>query len=516
MSNVIIGMEALKKLEIGIDILSDAVKSTLGPKGKNVVVKTLDTPLITNDGVTIAKSITLEDPIANMGAKLIQQASIKTNELAGDGTTTACVLTQSILKEGIKNITAGANPLLINKGINIALEYVLDELQKMSKPVSTQRDIQQIANISCQDEQIGQLISEGYNQVGKTGVITISESQNIHTTLEIVNGIKIDRGFISTYFCTDMNKEIAECNNPYVIIFDEKIDNFNLLLPFIQHVLTNNSSLIIFADDYTEDVLSALLINKLKAGLKCLPLKSPAYGEFRKQILSDLSIICNTQVLNSNVINNFSPSMLGTITKVISNKYDTTFIQNDTSELVNSRISQLENLLEKTTLEIDKKQIQERISILKGKVAIIKVGAISDIELNERKLRVEDALFACKSAITEGIVIGGGCSLIKIKNKVWKKIKKLDNDIKTGALILLKALESPIRQIAINAGLDAGIIVAKINKSTNIDYGFDAYKNKFGNLKTMGIIDPTKVVRCAIQNAVSVATTVLTTNCVID
>ena len=516
MSNVTIGLEALKKLEIGIDTLSNAVKTTLGPKGRNVVLNTLDTPFITNDGVTIAKSISLDDPIENMGAKLIKEASIKTNDIAGDGTTTACVLTQAIIKEGIKNITAGANPLLLNKGINITLTHLIEELQNISKPLTSPKDIEQIATISCQDENIGHLICEAYKIVGKNGVITISEGQSINTTLEIVNGIKIDRGYMSTYFCTDLNKEIAEYINPYVLIFDDKLDNFNSIIPYIQYVVSKNCALVIIADDYSEDVLSALLINKLKAGLKCLPLKSPAYGDLRKQILSDLSIIFETNVVNNATITNFDVTELGQVEKIISTKHETTIIKSKTNKLVEARIEELETKLNQNNPDFDKSQIQDRIKRLKGKVAIIKVGGISDVEMNERKLRVEDAVFACKSAVSEGIVIGGGCLYLKIKKKVEKKIKKLENDIHTGANILLKALEAPIRQITLNAGLEPGVIIAKINKSNDIDYGFDAYNNKFGNLKKLGIIDPTKVVRTALQNAVSVAGTILTTNCIVD
>ena len=516
MSNVVIGIDSLKELEKGIDTLAEAVKCTLGPKGKNVVIKTLGTPLITNDGVTIAKSITLEDDLQNMGAMLIKEASIKTNELAGDGTTTACVLAQSIIKEGIKNIIAGANPIELNLGINTALEYALEELKNISKPLSTDKDIEQIANISCADLSIGRLISEAYKIIGRDGVITLTEGQQLKTTLDIVSGIKIDRGFTSTYFCTDMNKEIAEYENPLILLVDDKLDNFNAIIPIIQYSISVNQPLVILANDYNEEVLSAILINKLKSNLKCLPLKSPAYGTQRKDILSDFALIFETEVLNAELLSTFDYNKLGRLEKVISTKYETTFIKTKTNDLVENRLHSLQIQFSETNDPNIKNLLQDRISKLKGKVAVIKVGGASDIEVNERKLRVEDALFACKSAVAEGLVIGGGCVLIKIKKRIANKLGKLCGDKKIGAEILLKTLEAPLKQIAKNGGLDAGVVVQKVAKSNDIDYGYDAKNNVFGNLKNLGIIDPSKVVRCGLQNAVSVATTLLTTNAIIN
>ena len=515
MSKVIIGIDSLKELEKGIDTLAEAVKCTLGPKGKNVVIKTLGTPLITNDGVTIAKSITLDSDLQNIGAMLIKEASIKTNELAGDGTTTACVLAQSIIKEGIKNIIAGANPIELNLGINTALDLALKELQNISRPLNADKDIEQIANISCADTNIGKLISEAYKTIGRDGVITLTEGQQLKTTLDIVNGIKIDRGFTSTYFCTDMTKEVAEYSNPLILLVDDKLDNFNALVSVIQYSISVNQPLVILANDYSEDVLSAILINKLKSNLKCLPLKSPAYGTQRKDILSDLALIFETKVFTNDLMSNLDFNQLGNLEKVITTKYETTFIKTKTNDLVEDRLYSLQKQFAETSDQNIKNLLQDRISKLKGKVAVIKVGGASDIEVNERKLRVEDAIFACKSAVTEGIVIGGGSVLLKIKKIVESKLNDLCGDKKLGAHILLKTLEAPLRQIAKNAGLDDGVIVQKVADSNDTNYGYDAQNNVFGDLKKLGIIDPTKVIRCGLQNAVSVATTILTTNAII-
>ena len=514
MSNIILGLSALQKIEEGVDILSNAVKSTLGPKGRNVVIKGLNSPIITNDGVTIAKSISIDDPIVNIGAELIKQASIHTNQQAGDGTTTACVLAQSLLKEGVKNITAGANPLSMNKGMQYALKLAVKELEKIAEPIETYTDINKIATISCQDSEIGSLISEAYKIVGYNGVITISDGHKSETELEVVNGIKLDRGYVSTYFSTDTTKEICELDNPKVLIYDGRLDNFNTIIPYIQECIGTNSPLVIISDDYTENLLSALLINKLQAGLQCLPIKAPAYGELRKNILSDLAIIFDTEIINtySDTIN--THIQLGQAKKVISTKYDTTFIQDNINSKVTQRIDDLENKLQECKNDLEKAHINDRLAKLKGKVAVIKVGGISELEMSERKLRIEDALFACKSAICEGIVIGGGSALLKIKQRISKKMKKLSDYEALGAKIFLNALEAPIRQIATNAEIDGGVIINKIIKSSNPNYGYDAQNGKFGDLKILGIVDPAKVLRCALQNAVSVATTILTTNCI--
>jgi len=520
MSNLVLDRQASKnKLLNGINKLCDAVKSTLGPKGKNVIIDSSITPLITNDGVTIAKAINFEDQIENIGAKLVKEVSIKTNEIAGDGTTTACVLAQAILQIGNKYIDAGANPLLIKKGLYSALENICNNLEKNSLPINNNSDIENIATISCQDQEVGSLIANAFNLVGNDGVITIEENKKLTTELEITSGMKINKGYYSPYFINNTSKQICELHNCKILIFDKKLNDLSQILKIIEHISKNHFSLLIIANDYSDEVVNTLIYNKLKGTLNNIMLiKSPAYGEYRSEELKDIATICGATVIDqsNHIDDSLEISCLGGCKSITTTKDSTTIIDGvGLKENINLRVKYIKEKLEETTLDTEKNILSLRRAKLTSGIAIIKVGAISEIELNEKKLRIEDALNATKSALLKGTSIGGGCALAKCQKGLDKLLKKLDGDIKLGATILYQAIERPLRQIAINSAVDDGVIFNKVINRKDINFGYDAYNNKFCNLRKQGIIDPTLVTITALKNAVSVASTILTTDCIV-
>lgn len=520
MSNLVLDRQAAKnKLLNGINKLCDAVKSTLGPKGKNVIIDNGVTPLITNDGVTIAKAINFEDQIENIGAKLVKEVSIKTNEIAGDGTTTACVLAQGILQIGNKYIDAGANPLLLKKGLYLALENICSNLEKNSLPINNNSDIEKIATISCQDQEVGSLIANAFNIVGNDGVITIEENKKLNTELEIVNGMKIDKGYYSPYFINNTLKQTCEFHNCKILILDKKLNDLSQIFKIIEYTTKNHFSLLIIANDYSDEVVNTLIYNKLKGIINSIMLiKSPAYGEYRSEELKDIATICSATIVNqtNNFEDNIEISYLGSCKSIVVNKDSTTIIDGaGKKEDISLRVSYIKEKLEETTLDKEKNILSLRRAKLTSGIAIIKVGAISEIELNEKKLRIEDALNATKSALLKGTSIGGGCALVKCQKDLDKLLKKLNGDIKLGANILHQAIERPLRQIAINSAVDDGVIFNKVINSKNINLGYDAYNNKFCNLREHGIIDPTLVTITALKNAVSIASTILTTDCIV-
>lgn len=520
MSNLVIDrQESKQKLLDGINKLCNAVKSTLGPKGKNVIIDNSVTPLITNDGVTIAKAINLEDQIENIGAKLVKEVSIKTNEIAGDGTTTACVLAQAILQIGNKYIDAGANPLLIKKGLYLALENICKNLEKNSLPINNNQDLQKIATISCQDAEIGELIAKAFNLVGNDGVITIEENKCLNTELETVYGMKIDKGYYSPYFINNTSKQICELNNCKILIIDKKVNDLSPLLKILEYTTKNHLSLLIIANDYSDEVVNTIIYNKLRGMINNIVLiKSPAYGEYRSEELKDIATICGATIINQS--NDFEDSLdvsiLGGCKSITVTKDSTTIIDGEgNKEDINLRVIHIKELLNDVVNEKEKNILSLRRAKLTSGIAIIKVGAISEVELNEKKLRIEDALNATKSALLNGTSIGGGCALVKCQKEINKLLKKLSGDIKLGATILSQAIERPLRQIAINSAVDDGVIFNKVASSKNINFGYDAYNNKFCDLRKQGIIDPTLVTITALKNAVSVASTILTTDCIV-
>ena len=519
MSKIILeGKQAREKLEKGVDTLCNTVKITLGPKGKNVVLERMGNPIITNDGVTIAKEISVKEPSEDLGVKIIREASIKTNEIAGDGTTTACVLAQALYKEGVKNTTAGANPFLINSGIRKATKIVTEKLTEQSQKVESSKDIEQVATISCADNEIGKLIADAFNRVGNDGIITIEEGNKSNTILEIVNGLQFDKGYSSPYMSTNTQKQICEMENPYILITDQKIDTINQVLPILEKVASVNGKLAIIAPDFSEEVIATLVVNKLRGSLNVVTIKSPAFGEQRHEILVDyctlvganyISLELNKPIENTELID------LGTCKQLIVTKDNTTIIEGKgENELIENRIEMIKELQSECNDELDKKIYLDRLAKLKSIVAVIKVGATTEIELNEKKLRIEDALSATKSAIQEGTVIGGGCAYIKTIPSVQNLIDTLDGDEKTGAKILLSSLYAPINQIAENSGYNGGVVAQTIENS-DINFGFDALKGVYTNLREAGIVDPKKVTRTALENAVSVATTLLTTDAIV-
>ncbi|MBQ8749738.1 MAG: chaperonin GroEL [Clostridia bacterium] len=515
---IISGSKAREKIEKGIDTLCNTVKITLGPKGRNVILERNGNPIITNDGVTIAKEITLKDPHENLGAKIICEASTKTNEMAGDGTTTACVLAQALYKEGIKNTTAGANPLLLGKGIKKATKVVIDELEKQSQKIKTNKDIEQVATISCQDEEIGKLIASAFEKVGNDGVITLEEGNKSTTTLEVVQGLQFDKGFSSPYMSTNTQKQICEMENPYILITDQKIDTINQVLPILEKVAQQGGKLAIIAPDFSEEVVATLVVNKLRGSLNIVTIKSPAFGEQRHEILSDLCILCGANYISlelNKAIEDTDINDLGSCKQLLVTKDTTTIVEGKgEEELIENRIELIKALRNDCEDSYDISIYTDRLNKLSGGVAVIKVGAITEVEMNEKKLRLEDALSATKSAIEEGTVIGGGCAYIKTTPSVEKLIETLDSDEKTGAKILLNALFAPINQIAENSGFNGGIVIENVKKG-NADFGFDAFNGTYCSLREKGIIDPKKVTRSALENAVSVVTTLLTTESIV-
>ena len=514
------GEEARKSLKAGVDCVADAVKITLGPKGRNVVLdRKYGTPLVTNDGVTIAKEVEPEDGFTNMGAQLIKEVSIKTNDVAGDGTTTACVLAQAIVSEGLKNVAAGANPMILKKGIAKAADVVVEELKKMSKPVDSKTAISQVASISASDDEVGALISEAMEKVGKDGVITVDESKSMKTELATTEGMQFDRGYVSAYMVTNTDKMEAVYDDAYVLITDKKISTSKDILPVLEAVVQNGLRLLIIAEDIEGEALTAIVLNKLKGILNCVAVKAPGFGDRRKAMLEDIAILTGGTVISSDLGYEFkdvTTDMLGRANQVKVDKDNTTIVSGaGDPEQIKARVSAIKAQIAETTSDYDREKLQERLAKLAGGVAVINVGAATEVEMKEKKLRIEDALAATRAAVEEGIVPGGGVALLSTSAALKKLINTLEGDEKTGAQIILKAVEEPIRQIAKNAGLDGSVIVEKIMSSKKANFGFDALKNEYTDMVESGIIDPTKVSRSVLQNAASVAATLLTTESVV-
>ena len=514
------GEEARKALEAGVNTLADTVKITLGPKGRNVVLdKKYGAPLITNDGVTIAKEIELKDPFENMGAQLVKEVSTKTNDVAGDGTTTAVVLAQAMIGEGLKNLAAGANPIVLKKGIAKAVDVAVEQLKSISKPVESKNSIAQVASISAGDETVGELISEAMEKVGKDGVITIQESKTMKTELTTVDGMSFDRGYASAYMVTDTDKMVAVYDNPLILITDKKISSIQEILPVIEPIAQQGQKLMIIAEDVEGDALAALVVNKLKGVFNCVAVKAPGFGDRRKAMLEDIAILTGGKVISSELgleFKDVTPDMLGRAVQIKVDKDNTVIIDGagDRDE-IKARIQSIKAQIAETTSDYDREKLQERLAKLAGGVAVINVGAATEVEMKEKKLRIEDALAATRAAVEEGIVPGGGTALLSAIPAVKALVKKLTGDEKTGAEIILRAIEAPIRQIAKNAGLDGSVILNNITRSKNPNYGFDAYKNTYVDMVEAGIIDPTKVTRSALQNAASIASTLLTTESIV-
>ena len=515
------GEDARKALEKGVNVLADTVKITLGPKGRNVVLdKKYGTPLITNDGVTIAKEIDLKDPFENMGAQLIKEVSVKTNDVAGDGTTTACVLAQAIIREGLKNFTAGANPIILKKGIQKAIETATAELKKISKEVSTSKEIAQVASISAGDEEIGTLIAKAMEKVGADGVISVEEAKTMKTELSVVEGMQFDRGYLSPYMSTNMEKMVAELENPYILITDKKISTIQDILPLLEQIVKVGGKLLIIADDIEGEALATLVLNKLRGTFICVAVKAPAFGDKRKALLEDIAIVAGGKVISEELgldLKQTDLSMLGRARFVKVDKDNTTIVDGAGEKSdISDRVKSIRAQLETVTSDYDKEKLEERLAKLAGGVAVIKVGAATEVEMQEKKLRIEDALAATKAASQEGVVPGGGVALLKTSAKLNALVAKLSGDEKTGASIVLRAIEEPIRQIAKNSGVDGGVVVNKIYEHIDdANYGFDALNNKYVDMVENGIIDPTKVTRSALENAGSVASVLLTTECLV-
>ncbi len=513
---ILFGEEARKSLENGVNKVADTVKITLGPKGRNVVLeRKYSTPLITNDGVTIAKEIELSDPFENLGANLIKEVSIKTNDVAGDGTTTSCVLAQSIIKEGMKNSTSGANPIILRKGIFKAVEVVTQKLKEISKPVQSKEDIRNVATISSQDEEIGQIIADAFEKVGKDGVISIEESKTMKTELNIVEGLQFDRGLVSTYLATDMEKVEANFNEPCILVTDKKISNIQEILPLLEKVVENNIKLLIICDDIESEALATIVVNKLRGTFNVAITKTPSFGDKRTEILNDICTLTGAKLISSELGVDFkdvSLDMLGRAKQIKVDKDTTTIIEGygDKTQIEN-RINLIKNQLSKTTSEYEKSKLEERLAKLSKGVAIIKVGAITEVEMKDKKLRLEDAVSATKAATSEGVVVGGGSSYLQAIKPLEKLISSLSGDEKIGAEIVLKAIQEPIKQIAKNSGYEGSVIINEVLKANKINFGFDALNNRYVDMFEAGIIDPTKVARSAIENAGSVSATLLTT-----
>ena len=510
------GEDARKSLQTGIDKLADTVKITLGPKGRNVVLdKKFGAPLITNDGVTIAKEIELEDAFENMGAQLVKEVATKTNDAAGDGTTTATLLAQALIREGMKNIAAGANPMIVKRGMSAAVDAAVESIIANSKKIEGSKDIARVATVSSADEKVGDLIAEAMEKVTADGVITIEESKTAETYSEVVEGMQFDRGYLSPYMVTDTDKMEAVLDDALSLITDKKITNIQDLLPLLEQIVKMGKKLLIIAEDVEGEALSTLILNKLRGTFTCVAIKAPGFGDRRKEMLQDIAILTGGQVITSDVgleLADTTIEQLGQARQVVVQKENTIIVDGaGASEDIKARVQNIKTQIENSTSDFDREKMQERVAKLSGGVAVIKVGAATEIEMKEKKLRIEDALAATKAAVEEGIVAGGGTALINAIPAVKKVCDKLAGDEKTGAAIVLKALEEPVRQIAANAGLEGSVIVDKIMRSRKVGYGFDAYNEEYVDMIPAGIVDPTKVTRSALQNAASVASMVLTT-----
>lgn len=514
---ILFNEEARRSLERGVNALADAVKVTLGPKGRNVVLeKKFGAPTITNDGVTIARDIELEDPFENMGAQLVKEVSIKTNDVAGDGTTTATVLAQAMINEGMRNVAAGANPMVLKKGIKKAVDVLVDELKNVSQKVETKAAKAQVASISAADDEIGNLIADAMEKVGDDGVITVEESKTMETHLETVEGMQFDRGYISPYMATDADKMEAVLSNPYVFITDRKITMIADIMPVLEKVVQNGGELLIIAEDVEGEALATLVVNKLRGTFKAVAVKAPGFGDRRKAMLEDIAVLTGGEVITEDLgldLKSTQIAQLGRASKVVVTKENTTIVEGaGETDKISARVTQIRAQVEETTSEFDREKLQERLAKLAGGVAVIKVGAATETELKERKLRIEDALNSTRAAVEEGIVSGGGTALVNVYNKV--AAVEAEGDAQTGINIVLRALEEPIRQIAHNAGLEGSVIVERL-KNEEIGVGFNAATGEWVNMIEKGIVDPTKVTRSALQNAASVAAMFLTTEAVV-
>ena len=513
------GVEARKALAAGVDAVADTVKVTLGPKGRNVVLdKSFGSPLITNDGVSIAKEIDLKDPYENMGAQLVREVASKTNDVAGDGTTTATVLAQAIVTEGMKNLEAGANPIVLRKGIKKAVEAAVESIQKQSSKVKGKDQIAKVAGISAGDSTVGEMVADAMEKVSKDGVITIEESKTMQTELDLVEGMEFDRGYISAYMSTDMEKMEANLDDPYILITDKKISNIQDILPLLEQVVKTGAKLLIIAEDIEGEALTTLIVNKLRGTFNVVAVKAPGYGDRRKEMLKDIAILTGGEVISEEVGLDLKDATIEQCGRAKSGKVSkekTTIVEGlGKKKDITDRIAQIRGQIEATTSDFDKEKLQERLAKLSGGVAVIRVGAATETEMKEAKLRMEDALNATRAAVEEGVIAGGGSAYIHAQSAVEKIVEKLDGDEKTGAKIVLKALESPLFTIAYNAGLEGAVIVNKV-KESKVNFGFDAYKEEYVNMMDAGIIDPAKVARTALQNAASVSASLLTTESVV-
>ena len=513
------GIEARKALEEGVNKLANTVRVTIGPKGRNVVLdKSYGAPLITNDGVTIAKDIELEDAFENMGAQLVKEVAAKTNDVAGDGTTTATVLAQAMINEGMKNLAAGANPIVLRKGMKKATDCAVDAIAHMSEKVTGKDQIAKVAAISAGDEEVGQMVADAMEKVSNDGVITIEESKTMKTELDLVEGMLFDRGYISAYMATDMDKMEAVLDNPYILITDKKISNIQEILPVLEQIVQSGSKLLIIAEDVEGEALTTLIVNKLRGTFNVVAVKAPGYGDRRKEMLKDIAILTGGQVISEELgleLKDTTMDMLGRAKSVKVQKENTVIVDGEgAKEDIDARVAQIKAQLEETTSEFDKEKLQERLAKLAGGVAVIRVGAATETEMKEAKLRMEDALNATRAAVEEGVVSGGGSAYIHASKKVAELVKTLSGDEKIGAQIILKALEAPLFHIAYNAGLEGAVIINKVRES-EVGTGFDAYKEEYVNMIDAGILDPAKVTRSALQNATSVASTLLTTESVV-
>ena len=513
------GVEARKALAAGVDAVANTVKVTLGPKGRNVVLdKSFGSPLITNDGVSIAKEIELKDPYENMGAQLVREVASKTNDVAGDGTTTATVLAQAIVSEGLKNLEAGANPIVLRKGIKKAVEAAVESIQKQSSKVKGKDQIAKVAGISAGDSAVGEMVADAMEKVSKDGVITIEESKTMQTELDLVEGMEFDRGYISAYMSTDMEKMEANLDDPYILITDKKISNIQDILPLLEQVVKTGAKLLIIAEDIEGEALTTLIVNKLRGTFNVVAVKAPGYGDRRKEMLKDIAILTGGEVISEELgldLKDATIEQCGRAKSVKVSKEKTTLVEGlGKKKEINDRIAQIRGQIETTTSDFDKEKLQERLAKLSGGVAVIRVGAATETEMKEAKLRMEDALNATRAAVEEGVIAGGGSAYIHAQAAVEKVVEKLEGDEKTGARIVLKALEAPMFTIAYNAGLEGAVIVNKV-KESKLNFGFDAYKEEYVNMMDAGIIDPAKVARTALQNAASVSASLLTTESVV-
>ena len=514
--DIIFGEDARKALQSGIDKLANTVKITLGPKGRNVVLDNkYGAPLITNDGVTIAKEIELDDPFENMGAQLVKEVATKTNDAAGDGTTTATLLAQALVREGMKNIAAGANPMVLKKGMDQAVDTAVETIVANSKKIEGSDEIARVGAVSAADENIGKLIAEAMEKVTADGVITLEESKTAETYSEVVEGMQFDRGYIAPYMVTDTDKMEAVLDDAYILITDKKISNIQEILPLLEQIVKAGKKLLIIAEDVEGEALSTLIVNKLRGTFTCVAVKAPGFGDRRKEMLQDIAILTGGQVISSELgleLSETTMEQLGRARQVVVQKENTIIVDGaGNSDDIKARVGQIKSQIENTTSDFDREKLQERLAKLSGGVAVIKVGAATEVEMKEKKLRIEDALAATKAAVEEGIVAGGGTALINAMPAVKKLVDKLSGDEKTGAQIVYKALEEPVRQIAVNAGLEGSVIIDKIIRSRKVGYGFNAYTSEYVDMIPAGIVDPTKVTRSALQNAASVASMVLTT-----